>query len=415
MELQVPRHGSVESVSLDDRKIEQVITPNSVSTGVEADVLRAALNKPINAPGFGEFLQDKKNILLVVNDATRPTPTRAVLEIIYPVLEKKNFSILIATGSHRGPTEEEYGFIYGDLRDVLKEKTFVHDAKTSACFILGRTRHGNEIRLNRLVKDADAIIPIGSVEPHYFAGYTGGRKSFMPGVADYACITANHRLALSPGAGTTVLKGNPVAEELDDVEEILISSFNIFSIMTVLDAEHRTYAAAAGDLRETYQHLIPKTDEVFVVPIARTADIVVTIALHPTDIDLYQSLKALENGKFALREGGIIILVSACRDGIGQRAFFDLLASEDSCAAVLQKMAGEYRLGYHKAGKMAEIGVKADMWAVTPLDPDLVRSAHMTPFSSVSDALREAIKIKGPQAKVIFLMDGGHVVPRLAT
>ena len=413
MKIEIPYGNGMDTVAVAEKNIEQIILPNSVESADEMETLRDAILRPMGSPGLDAFLKDRKNILLVVNDATRPTPTGRVMEIIHPLLKGRNFKIIIATGSHRAPTEEEYDFIFGKLYGEMKDRIHVHDAKKSECFSLGRTRHGNEMMLNVLVRDADAIIPIGSIEPHYFAGYTGGRKSFMPGVASYDCITANHRLAISQAAQAMVLKGNPVAEEFDDAQKLL-EKLNIFAIMTVLDGEHRVYAAAAGDLKESFYSLLPKADEVFVVPIRRLADIVVTVALEPNDIDLYQSQKALDNGKTALKDGGIIILVSACRSGIGSQAFMDLLSSEKSCQAVIDKLDREYKLGYHKAGKMAEIGAKAQMWAVTPLDKNMIRKAHMRPFDSVSEAVAEALREKGPDAKVTFIMDGGLTIPRLA-
>jgi nickel-dependent lactate racemase len=412
MKIEIPYGSGMDAVEVAEKNIEQVIVPNAVHSADEMETLRGAIFHPMKSPGLDAFLKDRKNILLVVNDATRPTPTGRVMEIIYPLLKGKNFKIIIATGSHRAPTEEEYDFIFGKLYGELKERVYVHDARKSECFSLGKTRHGNEMMLNALVREADAIIPIGSIEPHYFAGYTGGRKSFMPGVASYDCITANHKLAISHAAQAMVLKGNPVAEEFDDAQKLL-EKLNIFATMTVLDGEHRVYAAAAGDLKESFYSLLPKADEVFVVPIKRLADIVVTVALEPNDIDLYQSQKALDNGKTALKDGGIIILVSACRSGIGSQAFMDLLSSEKSCKAVIDKLDREYKLGYHKAGKMAEIGVRARMWAVTPLDKDLISKAHMRPFDSVSEAVEEALREKGTDAKVTFIMDGGLTIPRL--
>jgi nickel-dependent lactate racemase len=411
MKIEIPYGDGIERVELADRNVEQVIVPNAVTSTDGTDVLKKAIFCPLKSPSLDVFLEGRKNILLIVNDATRPTPTGRVMELIYPALKERPFTILIATGSHRPPTEEEYDFIFGDLYGELKDRIHVHDAKKSDCYSLGKTRHGNDLMLNRLVGQADAIIPIGSIEPHYFAGYTGGRKAFMPGVASYDCITANHRLAISQAAQAMVLKGNPVAEELDDAEKLL-ESLPIFAIMTVLDGEHGVYAAAAGDLKESFYSLLSKADEVFVVPINKKADIVVTVALEPNDIDLYQSQKALDNGKTALKDGGIIILVSACRSGIGSQAFLDLLSSEKTCQAVIDKLDREYKLGYHKAGKMAEIGVKAQMWAVTPLDRNLVEKAHMRPFDRVSDALTEALKEQGSDAKVIVIMDGGITIPR---
>jgi nickel-dependent lactate racemase len=221
----------------------------------------------------------------------------------------------------------------------------------------------------------------------------------------------NHKLAISQDAQALKLKGNPIAEEFDDAEKLLLK-LNIFAIMTVLDSHHKTYAASAGGLKESFQTLIKKADEVFVVPIKKQADIVVTIAAEPTDIDLYQSQKALDNGKYALKDGGIIILVSACRSGIGSQAFLDLLSSEKTCKAVIDKLDKEYKLGYHKAGKMAEIGMKAEMWAVTPLDANMIQKAHMKPFNSVSEAIKNALIEKGPMAKITFIMDGGLTIPR---
>lgn len=412
MKISIPYGEIINTVEINDGNVEQVIVPNSVQLANETETLRSAIFNPLNSLMLAEFLADRANILLVVNDATRPTPTEKVLEIIYPLLKDKNFKVIIATGSHRGPTEEEYDFIFGKLYGELKDRIYVHDAKKSDCFLLGKTKHGNEIMLNTLVREADAVIPIGSIEPHYFAGYTGGRKSFMPGIAGYDCITANHRLAISQDAQAMVLTGNPVAEEFDDVQKLL-EKLNIFSIMTVLDGNHRVYAAAAGNLKDSFYSLLPKADEVFVVPIKRLTDIVVTIAMKPNDIDLYQSLKALDNGKLALKDGGIIILVSACRSGIGSRAFLDLMSSETTCAAVINKLDREYKLGYHKAGKMAEIGIKAEIWAVTPLEKDLIGKAHMRPFSNVYEALQEALREKGPDAKVTFIMDGSMTIPRL--
>ncbi|MDQ5985948.1 MAG: Lactate racemase [Syntrophus sp. SKADARSKE-3] len=412
MIVNIPYGDNFEEIEIPDERIEKVILPNKVKSPDALETLRLAVERPLESPGLSKFLDRRKNILLIVNDATRPTPTAQVLDILLPILADKPFNVLIATGSHRAPINEEYAFIFGKHYDTLKDCIHVHDARKSACYSLGKTRHGNNLMLNTLVREADAIIPIGSIEPHYFAGYTGGRKSLMPGVASYNCITANHRLAVSPNAQAMVLAGNPVAEELDDAEA-LMSALNIFAIMTVLDGNQSIYAAAAGALGASFRSLLTKADEVFVVPIERKSEIVVTVSLSPNDIDLYQSQKALDNGKHALKDGGIIILVSACRSGIGSQAFLDLLSSEKTCDAVVQKLDREYKLGYHKAGKMAEIGIKAKMWAVTPLDCDLVAKAHMRPFDSAGAALEAAFKELGPQAKATLIMDGGLTIPRL--
>ena len=413
MNISIPYRDGIETIELRDANLEQVVCPRAVSPRDEIEVLKRAISNPMHSPSLEDFIESRRKILLVVNDATRPTPTSRVLNVIYPLLKDRDFKIIIATGSHRAPVGEEYDFIFGKFYSKLRDRNFVHDARESEFFTLGKTRYGNKIRLNRLVQRSDTVIPIGSIEPHYFAGYTGGRKSFMPGLADYDCITANHKLAISQAAAATVLEGNPVANELEDAEELLRKKIPLFAIMTVLDAEHRIYDAASGDICASFRILTEKADEIFVVPVKNRADIVVTVAAAPTDIDLYQSHKALENGRHALKEGGIMILVSACRRGIGPRAFIDLLAAGESCQAVIDKLSREYKLGYHKAGKMAQIGLHGKMWAVTPLDKALITKAHMRPFDHVSEALAEAFREKGPDARVTVIMDGGLVMPKL--
>ncbi|MCX7982358.1 MAG: nickel-dependent lactate racemase [Syntrophales bacterium] len=413
MKIEIPWGEKVETVTIPADWQVEVISPREVSAKDPAVEIIKALDAPVGAPPFSAFIAPSVRPCLVVNDATRPTPTADVLRCIRPALTGKDVKILVATGSHRAPTEEEYRFIFRDLYDWAKEKVVVHDAKRSACRFLGKTRFGNDIHLNAHLWTADSIIPIGSVEPHYFAGYTGGRKSLMPGVASYESIQANHRLAISPDSKLLVLEGNPVAEDLNDAEELMLDTFNIFSIMTVLDGVGQLYAARAGHLKKAFRSLLPLADEVFVVPIRDLADVIVTVAREPLDIDLYQSQKALENVRDALKPDGVLILVSACRSGVGSEAFLELLASEETPEAVVRRLTEDYRLGYHKAGKMAELAMRCHLWAVTPLAEETIRKAKMRPIGSVSQALKEAARLKGPGTRLLVFMDGGMTVPRL--
>ncbi len=413
MDIPIPLGERTEIVSFPDDWQVKVIHPKAISVGEARDVIREALQSPVHAPPFSEFISPFRRPCVIVNDATRPTPTARVLECIYPELAERDVTFLVATGSHRAPTEEEYRFIFGDLWEWASKRVVVHDAKASPCRLLGRTRFGNDLHLNALLWEADCIIPIGSVEPHYFAGYTGGRKSLMPGVASYESITVNHRLAISPAARLLTLEGNPVAEDLNDAEALMLDTFHLFSIMTVLDGAGQVYAARAGHLKYAFRKLVAMADEVFVVDVNEKADVVITVAREPTDIDLYQSQKALENVRHALKDGGILILVSACRSGVGSRAFLDLLASEETPEAVVKRLKAEYRLGYHKAGKMAELAMMCHLWAVTFLDEETIRQAKMRPLKSVSEAIKEIRDMKGSAVSVLIVMDGGMTIPRV--
>jgi len=411
MEIPLPIGDELEILTVPDSWKIKVIHPVQAPNRDFTQIVDGALAFPLNAPPFPRFISEFKYPLVVVNDATRPTPTASILKAIYPYLRERQTRFLVATGSHRAPTEGEYRLIFGDIYETVKNRIFAHDAKKSPCRFLGRTGYGNEIWLNGLLWEADVVIPVGSIEPHYFAGYTGGRKSLMPGVARYDSIEANHHLAVSSSAKPLVIEGNPVAEDLAQAEALMADTFNIFAIMTVLDGGGRLYAAAAGDLMESFRLLLPRADELFVAPVDEEADIIVTVTRPPLDIDLYQSQKSLENVRHVLRSDGIIILVSACRQGVGPAKFLELLDEMSSPEAIMERVKSNYKLGYHKAGKIVELTARSQVWAVTKLPDDLVLRARMRPVKRVARAVEEAVKVKGTQANILIVMDGGITVP----
>ncbi len=398
------------SVELDDRLQVNFLEANDVDIDPDKNIIQEAVDAPINQKAFKAFLADAKDVLVIVNDATRPTPTIKVLDTIFDDLKTRDYHFIIATGVHRGPTPEEYEQIFGPYYPEIKERIIVHDAKKEEEMVyLGDSSNGTPMYVNKAGVDIEKIIIISSVEPHYFAGYTGGRKSFLPGIAGYKTIEANHKLALVPEACALALDGNPVHEDM--VDAIKVVQKDIFSIMTVLDKHHQVYATCAGHIDDSFFAAIDRANEVFAAPLEEKADIVVSVVKFPQDIDLYQAQKGIDNAKLALKEGGVMILVAKCRDGIGGKAFADLLGSCDTPQAALDKIEQGYVLGYHKAAKMAEIGVWAEMWGVTGLDPELLEPLFIKPFSTLQDALDQALAKKGDNASVLFLMDGGLTVP----
>lgn len=412
MRIEVQYGDGKESVELSEANVGEVVHPKDLPAVDEAAVLEKAFSSPQGSSTLDEFIKGAKDVLVIVNDGTRPTPTGRILAAIMPHLEGKKVSYLIATGMHRAPTEEEFRFIFGELYGKVRDQVIVHDSKESETAFVGTSKNGTRLLINRKVLDADRIIVISSVEPHYFAGYTGGRKSFLPGVSAHETIEQNHKLALRMEAQALRLKGNPVHEDMEDVVKALKDK-RIFSVMVVLDNNHRICFASAGDLNRSFRAAVRKADEVFVVKLKKKADVVVAVTAFPYDIDLYQSQKALDNAKYAVRDGGVIILVSACRTGVGPETFLNLLASANSPKDALERISHTYKLGYHKAAKMAEIGLKCRMMALTKLDPEVARKAHMEPVDSLQEAIDEAISYLGPKSKVTFIMDAVITVPKV--
>jgi nickel-dependent lactate racemase len=415
MILRVPygKDGQLEA-AIDDGRLAGVIEPNEVEIGNETEVIRQALSNPVGSKSLGEFLKGARDVLFLVNDATRPTPTARVLDIIENDIAGYPVSFLIATGIHRAPTEEEYLQIFSEkYYSKYKDRIFSHDARKSEDMVLlGTSKNGTEMLVNRRGVDAHKIVIISSVEPHYFAGYTGGRKSFLPGIAAFKTIEQNHKLALKPEACALKLKGNPVHEDM--VDALKVVKKEVFTINTVLDKKHRIYAAAAGDIYESMEKAVARADDVFVAKIPQKADVVVSVVKFPADIDLYQAQKGIDNAKYALKEGGILILVAKCRMGVGEESFVKLLSSASSPKDALARIEQKFVLGYHKAAKMAEVGMWAQTWAVTDLEPGLLEKIFIRPFSSLQAAVDAALREKGKDAKVLVLLDGSLTIPNVA-
>jgi len=410
MKINIPYGEETINIKVPDKNILGVVYPNKVNSGDEIQILADAIYNPINSKTFEEFIFNAKDLLLIVNDGKRLNPTIKILDIIYDKIKNKNIKFIIATGAHHFPTEEEFNLIFGNYYKKIKNQVFVHDSKRIEDMVyIGNSRNGTEIWLNKMIK-ADSLISIGAIEPHYFAGYTGGRKSFLPGIAGYKTIEQNHKYALSSKAQTLNLEDNLVHADMDDVLDI-IKDKKIFSIQTVFNKEKKIHAAAAGHIKDSFYALLNKVKEIFCVKIENKADIVVSIATYPMDIDLYQSQKVLENGKMILKENGILLMVSKCKNGIGDNAFFNLLSQSNFPEEAIKKINKKYKLGYHKAARIAQISLRSKIWSVTDLKEVDLKRIFINPFHSIEEAINKAIEEKGHRAKILFLMDGGRIVP----
>ncbi len=414
MKLEIPYGTGLFTVELDDANVAGVVRAAEMEGGDEHEILTRALSSPVRSVPLGDFLKGSRDAVVIVNDAKRAAPTARLLELIRPELAGvAELTFVIATGTHRPPTSEERARILGDTADMLGARVVVHDARSSdGMTYLGRTARGTEVHLNRLVTDASRIVVLGSVEPHYFAGFTGGRKAFLPGVAAFETVRQNHSHALDPSSCFMALDGNPVHEDMLDALALL-GDRPIFSIMTVINGERRVCAASAGDIHGAFHAAVSGAREMFSVDVPGRCDIVVAVARSPVDSDLYQAHKAIESARLALVAGGILILVAECGGGLGNDAFVGQLRSAGSPEDVARLIGQHYTLGDHKAIKLAELVTEAEIWAVTGLPRETVESIFFRPCEGLQDALNAALAKRGPGARVLFLMDAGTTVPRL--
>ena len=392
------------------KNLLQVIRPNDVSSDEDAKAINQGLDEPLGGESVESLFEGE--VLVIVNDGTRPTPTASVLQELEKRVDLDRAQFLIATGAHRAPTEDEFGLIFGKMLDRLRPRIHVHDSHRSKTEYVGRSRNGTEIWVNEMVTRFDRILIITSVEPHYFAGYTGGRKSILPGVCAFSTIEENHSLAMRPASKVLALDGNPVHEDMMDCAKEL-KGRRIVGIQVVLDRHQMVHKVAVGELHASFERAVGWANQVYVVPIKRKADVVMTIAPYPMDVDLYQSQKAMENAKYALKDGGTLILVSKCRHGIGEGPFYEALRSLGDPEKVKRDMVLEYQLGDHKAVRMAEIAKRSRICGVTSLEPKELEQINIHPFESAQAALDDALA-SDPKASVIVIYEGSVVVPKVS-
>ena len=422
MRIDVPWGTGTTPVEVEAERVGGVLGANVGKAEDPEGILRAALERP--GARFTEFLaKAAPPLLVVVNDATRPTPSADVLSVLRPALEKwlgksgNHLSFAIATGTHRVALPTEIEHIFGsDLARAHAGRIFSHDAKAKDQLAhLGTTSRGTEVEVNRLLAEARSVLLINSVEPHYFAGYTGGRKSLFPGLAGYQTVWANHRFSMQPGSELLMLKGNPVHEDLQEEMAMGIAGKEVYSIQLVLDKDHRVGFAAAGALGETFARAIAVADNQFVLEIDRRYEVVVAVAPHPMDCNFYQTNKAIQSGALALKDGGVLIVVAECPFGLGEnQTLFDMLAAAESPSDALARAdLEEYKLGVQQATRIASILERAQIWAVSSLKDEDVRAMFMTPFADVQSAVDAALSRQGPGAQVLFLKEASITVPRV--
>jgi len=404
-----------KSIKVDINRPFEVLIPKKIKLKNEKQIIKCAFEKPLNSQSFEDFVNKSESLLFIVNDGTRPTPTSKILDFLYPKISShKDVNFIVAVGSHKASTEKELKKIFGKYYEIYKEKIFIHDSRDEKNLkYFGKTSRGTEVFFNKIINDINNVILINSVEPHYFAGYTGGRKSFLPGIAGFKTIEMNHKFALDKSSGTLCLNGNPVHEDMMEAIGFL-KNLRIFSIQIVLTPEGQIFQITTGDISESFLKAIDFANDIFCVRLKEKGNIVITAAPAPMDIDLYQSQKALENGKLALADDGIIILVSECANGIGDQVFYDLLSKASKPSDVINFLNKEYELGYHKAAKIAELAIKSEIWAVTNIDASILMKAFIKKCKNIQSALDEAIEIieeRGEKPRVIVLPYGSLTVP----
>lgn len=355
---------------------------------------------------------DKKMVSIIINDLTRRVPTEKILKILLDFLPVKNVQILVATGTHPIPVEEDLKQILGDTYSRLRGKIICHNCDDEKILErIGTTSYGTPVEINRGFLEAEAVICVNSVEPHFFAGFTGGRKSIIPGLAGRDTVIANHSLAKSAEAMSLNLENNPVHLDLTEAAEMTIKA-PLFSIQLVLSRNGEIIGLFCGDLTDSFHKATKLARDIYSIPIEKTFDIVFAIGEHPLDINLYQLQKAQEHGAEAVSNGGILVVIGACEEGVGSPYFVKLADDYPTPESALSDTAlRDSRFGIHKLVKTARRLEKIKIWYVTKLDDNVVRKVYFVPKCSPQEALKDALDYFGGAANIAILKDACFLVP----
>lgn len=400
-----------QTVSVPDKNLLGVLHMNPVTseyTGTEA--VRHALSYPTGLPPLSEIVPKDAKVAIITSDISRPCPSWDILpplleELERAEVERQNITLVFGLGSHRHQTEEEMRHLAGTAFDYIR----CVDSDCDDCVCMGVTSRGTPVDITRAVAEADFRICLGNIEYHYFAGYSGGAKAIMPGVSSRNAIQANHRMMVCDNACAGLLEENPLRMDIEEAGKIC----GIHYIVNVVLDEHKQIIfATAGDATAAHRAGCRYLDALYRKPIRKQADIVlVSQGGAPKDQNLYQTQKALDNAKHAVRPGGIIVLIGSCREGLGEKCFERWIREASCLRDLVDRVQTHFELGGHKAAAIAMVLENARVFLVSEMDPQLVRRCFLEPYSSAQQALTDAFKILGPDATVLAMPYGGSTLP----
>jgi len=377
------------------------------------DLIREAFDNPIGTPKLSVMAEGKKNIVVITSDHTRPVPSKLIMPVILSELRKgspdADITLLISTGCHRGTTKDELISKFGNYI-YEREKIIVHDCDESDLVYLGKLPSGGDLILNKIAVEADLLVAEGFIEPHFFAGFSGGRKSVMPGIAGRKTVLFNHNAEFisHPCARAGIIEGNPIHNDM--LYACRVAGL-AFICNVVLNAEKEVVYAVTGDC-----DLAHKAGRDFLsaqcMVEKKPADIViVTNGGYPLDQNIYQAVKGMSSAKATVNKGGVIIMLAKSEDGHSAPEFYKTFSEEKDSAKLLKDFLNtpknQTREDQWQSQIFAEILGHATVIYVSEAPDEIVENLHMIPAKTLEEALIKAEVVLGnPDATITAIPDG---------
>lgn len=389
-----------------------------VPTATPSELVEKALAEPLGSLPLAELAKGKKNIVLIASDHTRPVPSKVIIPPMLREIRRGNpdadITILIATGCHRGTTEDELRAKFGD-KIFDEEKIVVHDCDDTENLVnMGTLPSGGRFILNRLAAEADLLVSEGFIEPHFFAGFSGGRKSVLPGVCARETVMYNHNAGFinDPNARTGILDENPIHRDMIYAAK---AAKLAFIVNVVINAEKEAIFAVAGDVDEAHRKGCEFLNSKCRVK-ARPADIVITTnGGYPLDQNIYQAVKGMTAAEATVKKNGIIVMLAKSNDGHGGVSFYNTFKNQKDLNAMMEGFLAtppeKTVVDQWQSQIFARVMMKARVIYVSDAPDDMIKDLHMIPAGSVDEAMELAVRMSEKESpEILVIPDGVSVI-----
>ena len=388
----------------------------------EKKALQEALRNPIESPALTELVKSGDSVVIVHTDITRATPNDRILPVILDELElagvrPEDITLLNGLGTHRPQTDAELRTLLGD-EIVENYRCLQHDCHDDENLVsLGKTSLGHPVRINRHFLEADVRILTGFIEPHFFAGFSGGPKAILPSLAGTESVFTNHSVKMIANANATwgITTGNPIWEEM---REVALRTEPTFLLNVALNTDHQITGIFAGDMLAAHSQGCEFVKENAMVGVGQFYDVVITTnSGYPLDQNLYQSVKGMSAASQIVREGGAIIVAAACEDGLPDHGLYaSLLAEAGSPQGILDLVSkpGFSAQDQWQVQIQAQIQLRAEVFVYSDgLTDEQIEGALFTPCRDIEETVKQLQEKFGPEARICVIPEGPQTIPYL--
>ena len=388
----------------------------------DTEALRGALRDPIGSAPLAELIKPGERVVVVHTDITRATPNDRILPVLLDELKaagiaQEDITLLNGLGTHRPQTETELRAMLGDCI-VEGYRCIQHDCNDEANLVsLGNTSLGHPVRINRFYLEADVRILTGFIEPHFFAGFSGGPKAVLPSLAGAESVFTNHGIEMiaHPKATWGVIEGNPIWEEMC---EVALRTHPAFLLNVSLNVNREITGIFAGDMISAHAKGCAFVKENAMRAVDKPYDIVITTnSGYPLDQNLYQSVKGMSAANQIVREGGSIIIATACEDGLPNHGqYAALLAEAGSTRGVIDLISkpGFYAQDQWQVQIQAQIQRRADVYVYSDgLTDEQIERALFIPCRNLEKTVWQLLQKYGSQARMCVIPEGPQTIPYL--